>query len=112
MCMELQFKNLRLKSLCENRRKLAGQYSPQTAKKVTNRLNDLEAAACLDEMRNLPGQCEELTGNRKGTLSIRLSDGLRLIFEPVAETDVWKPDGGLDWKRVTAVRILEIVDYH
>jgi plasmid maintenance system killer protein len=110
--MELQFKNQRLKLLCEDGRKLIGVYGKNTAKKVGRSLSDLEAADCLDVMRHLPGQCEELTGDRKGTLSIRLSDGNRLIFQPVEEADVLKPDGGLDWKRVTAVRILEIVDYH
>jgi proteic killer suppression protein len=36
----------------------------------------------------------------------------RLIFEPDHETKPTKPDGGLDWQKVTRVLVLEIVDYH
>jgi proteic killer suppression protein len=41
-----------------------------------------------------------------------LHGGFRLIFEPADEPVPRKDDGGLDWTKVTVVRILEIKDYH
>ena len=63
-------------------------------------------------MRTLPGRCHELTGDRKGTLSIDLDGPYRLIFEPAENPPPVKTDGGLAWELVTAIRILEVEDTH
>ena len=63
-------------------------------------------------MRYLPGRCHELKGNRADQLSLDLDGPYRLIFEPAHDPIPRRPDKGLDWTRVTAVRILEVVDYH
>ena len=76
------------------------------------RLQDLEACTSLEEMRTLPGSCHELTGDRADQLGIRLSGGTRLILEPANDPIPAKPDGGLDWTKVTAVRVVAILDYH
>ena len=36
----------------------------------------------------------------------------RLLFEPAHDPLPRKPDGGLDWAGVTAIRILGVEDYH
>ncbi len=82
------------------------------AASLRKRLDDLAAAGCLEDLRNLPGRCEELTGDRAGTFSVRLDKSFRLIFEPADDPIPRKPDGGIDRARVTRVRILEVVDYH
>ncbi len=64
-------------------------------------------------MRALPqARCHELLGNRKGELAVDLKHPYRLIFEPANDPIPRKPDGGLDWTQVTAINILEVVDYH
>lgn len=45
-------------------------------------------------------------------LSLDLDHPYRLIFEPANEPIPTKPDGGLDWNKVTAVRILGVEDTH
>ena len=75
-------------------------------------MDDLEAASCLEDYRNLPGECEELKAKRIGQLSLKLAGGMRLVFTPDHSPPPLKPDGGLDWAAVTAVMIEEIVDYH
>ena len=75
-------------------------------------LDDLRAAPSLDSLRGLPGGLHELKGNRAGQLALDLKGGDRLIIEPAHEPPPTKPDGGLDWKQVTAVRVVEVVDYH
>ena len=66
----------------------------------------------LEVMRGLPGRCHELTGNRAGQLALDVSRNYRLIFEPADASVERKPDVGLDWTKVNAVRILGVEDYH
>nr|WP_243448514.1 killer suppression protein [Candidatus Thiosymbion oneisti] len=53
-----------------------------------------------------PHRCHELTGDRKGALSIDLDGPYRLIVQPVNDPLPQRPEGGLDWSAVTAVKIL------
>ena len=83
------------------------------AKLVNLRKNDLEASPTLETMRNLGGNCHELTGNLKGKLAISISGNHRIIFEPANKPVPKKEDGGLDWKLVTEITIIDIgEDYH
>jgi len=59
-----------------------------------------------------PNRCHELTGNRKGTISIDLDGPYRLLFEPINDPLPTLPDGGLDWGGVTAIKILGVEDTH
>jgi hypothetical protein len=72
----------------------------------------LKAVIVLEEMRSLPGRCHELLHNRAGQLSLDLVHPLRLIFEPANIPIPQKADGGIDWKKVTAVVIIGIDDTH
>lgn len=86
---------------------------PENARRLQARLSELEAADTLEDMRHLPGvRCHELTGDRKGQLSLSLSHPYRLIITPEDREAARKPDGGLEWTKVDAVVIEEIVDYH
>ncbi len=82
------------------------------AKKLRQRLADLEAASALEEMRNLPGRCHELTGNLAGHLAVDLKHPYRLIFRPDHAPTPTKADGGLDWSQVTNILITDVRDYH
>lgn len=75
------------------------------------RLADAEAAACLEDMRNLPGRWHELTGDLSGCVACRLSGNCRLILKPAEPAPV-KPDGGLNWKEVVTLRVVDVKDYH
>jgi len=63
-------------------------------------------------MRYLPGRCHELKGDRAGQLAVSLNEPYRLIFEPEHDPLPRTTNGGLDWQAVTAIRILDILDYH
>ena len=67
----------------------------------------------MEDLRNLPSpRCHELKGNLKGKLSIDLYHPYRLIFEPADDPIPQKEDGGLDWTRVTSVKIIGVKDTH
>jgi proteic killer suppression protein len=45
-------------------------------------------------------------------LAIDLHKGWRLVFKPEEAPSPCKSDGGLDWTKITEIRILELEDYH
>lgn len=59
-----------------------------------------------------PHRCHELTGNLKGKLTVDLDHPYRLVFVPNHEPLPQRPEGGLDWKLVTAIEIKGIEDTH
>jgi len=111
--MEIRFATQRLQKLCNNSGKLRGVYGPECALKIQRRLDELKAADCLEDLRNLPGaKCHELKADREGQFSVYLEHPKRLIFVPDHEPVPVGTNGGIDWQQVTRVLVLEIVDYH
>jgi plasmid maintenance system killer protein len=88
------------------------EFGDETARQLAKRLTELHAAPALSAMRSMPGRCHALSDNRAGQLAVRVTANLRLVFEPAEQPLPTSDDGGLDWDRVTAVRIREVVDYH
>ncbi len=83
------------------------------ARKVNQRVMDLSAAPNLSILRTLPSlRCHELSGERKGALAVDVSGNYRLIFVPDHEPIPLQKEGGLDWSRVTQIRIISVEDYH
>ncbi|GAB1543478.1 hypothetical protein NUACC21_61530 [Scytonema sp. NUACC21] len=110
--MDIVFKNKKLEKDCNDQRLLEKKYGTDRAKRIRRRLDDLYDANVLEDMRNLPGRCHELLYDRAGQFSLDLDHPYRLIFEPANEPIPTKPDGGIDWTEVTAVRILGVEDTH
>lgn len=111
--MDVAFRKRHLEK-CANKQAIAQtELGPLRAKKFLARLTELRAADCLADLRNVPqADYHELTGDRKGQLAGNLDHPYRLIFVPAHEPIPRKADGGLDWEQVTAVTVIEIVDYH
>jgi plasmid maintenance system killer protein len=92
---------------------LVRRHGPRRAQLIQRRLIQLRAANVLEDLRKLPQvRCHELTGNRAGQLSLDLDHPYRLICEPANDPIPQKPDGGLDWTRVTTVVVLGVEDTH
>ena len=110
--MDITFGSEKLAKTMNSDSKLNQTYGADRGKAIRKRLDDLDAAAVLEDMRSLPGRCEELSGDRAGELSVRLTGNWRLIFRPNNDPRPTKDDGGLDWTQVTVIEITEVVDYH
>jgi proteic killer suppression protein len=110
--MEISFASRRLQRLCQSAKQLQRVYGRPCAQKLMTRLADLVAAPTLEELRHLPGRCHELAGKRRGHLAVDLAAGVRLVFRPSRNPVPVKEDGGLDWKRIDAIELMEIVNYH
>lgn len=72
----------------------------------------LRAAPTLADVRGTPGRLHPLSGDRRGQYALDLRGATRLVFEPNDEPLPELPAGGIDESSVTAVRIIEVVDYH
>ncbi len=99
--MEILFGSNRVRKLCEKARG-----------KLRHRLDDIQAVDNLSVLQTLPGRCHLLRGNRSGQWALDLDHPQRLIFEPHGDPLPLLPDGRLDAAKITAIRIIEIVDYH
>jgi toxin HigB-1 len=110
--MHIQFADGKIKKTCESAGERKKRFGEPAASKLKTRLDDLDAAQSMEDMRNLPGHWEELRSDRKGQFSCRLAGGLRLIVKPVRQPPPVKPDGGLDWRAIDQVTVIEVVDYH
>lgn len=111
--MDILFREQKLAKMCSNESLLIRKYGPACAKLIKRRLDELRTAENLEVLRFFPQmRCHELKGNREGTLAVDLEHPYRLVFEPANEPTPRKPDNGLDWKRVTAITVLTMEDYH
>ena len=111
--MDISFSTKKLCKECNDYTKLVRKHGDKCARLIRRRLDDLMDADSLLDFSRLPqARCHELKGDRKGQLALDLKHPLRLIIEPNYESIPAKPDGGLDWKAVTAITILGVEDYH
>ena len=111
--MDILFITTKLQKECTDAKQMLKRYGPLRSKLLQKRLTELRAASVLDDLRKLPqARCHALRENRKGELAVDLDQPYRLIFEIANDPKPIKADGGLDWLKTTAIRILGIEDYH
>jgi toxin HigB-1 len=110
--MDIVFINSKFEKLINNFRKLVKAYGYRNALFIRKRLDDLRAAAVLEDVRHLPGKYHELVGKRKGQLAVHIEQPYRMIFEPFHDPVPLKANNGLDWSAVTCIKIVDIVNYH
>ncbi len=110
--MDISFASNKLKRCMEDERALQKTFGDRSGP-LRRRLRMLAQAAVLaDVPAGPPDHCHQLKGDRKGQLAVTLTGNWRLIFEPDHNPVPMLPDGGLDLDAVTAIKILEVVDYH
>jgi len=110
--LDIVFDDSKLEKQCNDHKLLVRKQGQVRAKKIRQRLDDLHAAHVLDDMRNVPGKCHELSGDKSGWLSLDLDGPYRLLFIPANDPVPQKSDGGMDWTNITAVSIITIEDTH
>ena len=111
--MDISFKSKKLEKNLSDKKALIRRYGAEQAKKIEQRLVELQAAENLDILRTLPqARAHELSGNRAGQISLDIKNPYRLLTIPDYEDPPRKADGGLDWKKVTKIKILKVEDTH
>ena len=108
--MEIYFSPSSLEKLINKDDKLRKKYGTKQTDLIRRRLDELEAAANLEELTKIPWlKVHPLKHNRAGQGSVNLDGAWRLIFIPKPNKQL--PSGGLVLKAATAVELQEIVDY-
>jgi proteic killer suppression protein len=80
-------------------------------KLLRRRLAALRAAPTLGDMRGLAG-FHQLTGDRARQFALNLDGAYRLVIQPSHESVPRLEDGGIDEGAVTAISVVEVVNYH
>jgi proteic killer suppression protein len=111
--VEIYLRTRKLQKTCNSAKAMRAKWGRERAKKLQQRLAELSAAECLADIAKLrAARCHELKGSLAGTLSVDLVQPYRLLFIPTNDPVPKKPDGGLDWSRVTEIEIVSVTDTH
>ncbi|WP_419620698.1 type II toxin-antitoxin system RelE/ParE family toxin [Thiolapillus sp.] len=113
--MDISFSSRRLEKQLNQERAMVKAFGSQRAKRLKIVLTTLRAAPSLAMFAppySPPHRCHELTGNRKGKLSLDLDGPYRLLLSPAHNPLPERQEGGLDWRQVTAIKIHGVEDTH
>ena len=111
--MKIYFSTRKLQKVCSSSAKMQAEFGVKMARKLQQRLMELKAADCLDDLSRLPpARCHELTGDLRGKLSVDLAHPYRLFLVPAHDPVPTRPDGGLDWQQVTEIEVVAVGDPH
>lgn len=105
--MDISFASKKLAKLCSDPREATKALGADSARKLRSRLADLHAADTVAEL--VAGRPHPLSGARAGQFALDLAGGQRLVFRAARQG---ASTTGADWKRVTAIEIVFIGDYH
>lgn len=99
----------KIQKLLEDERALKATYNRVVAKKIYQRINEIQIADDLTEVATIPPpRLHQLKGKRADQFSLDLTGNYRLIIKAYDEND----DKTIDKEKVVAVEIVEVVDYH
>ena len=113
--MDITFSSKKLAKQMNDDRAMVKAYGTQSARKIQKILTQFRASPNLGIFAppySPPHRCHELTGNRKGQLSVDVEHPYRLVFEPADNPLPMREDGGLDWGKVTIIKIKGVEDTH
>jgi proteic killer suppression protein len=107
MGLQIIFKSKKLKKQIE------GEIIKKTQRGIIlqKRLDSMLKCETLEGTRNLPGNFHELHNDRKGEFACSIDEPYRLIFKPTNYSSKSKKEVYI-WSEITALTILEIIDYH
>ncbi|MBI4665219.1 MAG: type II toxin-antitoxin system RelE/ParE family toxin [Nitrospinae bacterium] len=102
-----------MRKICSSERESIRSLGDTRAKKLKLRLVQLQAAENLAEMRLLPAaRLHSLKGEMEGKFAVDLNHPFRLVFESAHNPAPTLPDVSPDYRKITKISILDIVDYH
>lgn len=102
--MELAFESRELREICESEAEASQHFGDAVAEMLRHRLADLDAAGSPEEL--VAGRPR--VGEEAETMVVDLCDGHRIVFTPNHIKNPTQPAGGVDWPRVSRIRILRI----
>ncbi len=111
--MEIVFRTRKLEKAFNSANTLQKTYGARMAKVIMVRMAVLRAAHNLSMVPNTkPDRRHQLGGDRDEQFAVDLVQPWRLVFKAGHEPAPRAEDGGIDTERVTAITILDVIDYH
>lgn len=111
--VQISFANKKLAKLLGNQKEVLRTYGPDNGKRILLRLDQIAVSENLAILATLPQtRVHELVANRDEQISVDVKHPYHLLMKSDHDETPRKPDGGLDWNRITQVMILEITDTH
>ena len=111
--MEISFANRRLERSFNSEKELIRRFGAPRARIIQARMAVLRGANNLGLVpRERPTRRHQLSQDRDEEFAVDLDHPYRLVFGPDHNPVPHLEDGGIDVSNVTAIRILEVVDYH
>ena len=111
--MDIAFRTRKLENTFNSSKALHRVYGPRRARAIMIRLAALKAAKTLEQVPTTPpDRRHRLRGDRDGQYAVDLVHPYRLIFEPNHHPLPRRADGGIDAKKVSAITIFAVIDYH
>lgn len=110
--MDFSYKNRKLEKELSDERAMKKAYG-ERVRALQNRIAILDTAERLSDVpTGPPDWLEQLKGDRDKQFSVVLGKNWRLIFEIDHDPIPHLTNGGIDLEKVTAIRFVEVVDYH
>ena len=111
--MDIAFRTRKIERTVNSDNALQKAYGSQMARTIKVRLAVLSASRNLAMMPTTPpDRRHQLRGDRDEQFAVDLVHPRRLVFEPNHKPLPRRDDGGIDTEQVTAITIIDVVDYH
>ncbi|MHB0927650.1 MAG: hypothetical protein ACYC3W_01825 [Candidatus Nanopelagicales bacterium] len=109
--MEVEFDDPKLSKLFSSDRNLQREMGKPRASLLRRRLAELAIANSMDDLRGMLGNWHPLSADRHEEWSASLDQPYRLVVRPTPPVPRLA-DGGVDWRSVIGVTVVEVVNYH
>lgn len=111
--MEINFRNTKLQKIFESESSLKRKFGTRRALIIASHMNVIEPLPSLAMIPTVrPIRCHQLREDRDEQFAIDIGQPYRLIFEVDHDPIPRDKFGGIDRERVTAIKIIEVIDYH
>lgn len=111
--MDIGFKTKALEKVCNDFSECRKRYGDRCAKKIMQRLMELQAADNLFIVSRFPPtKLHSIDGIMTDSFAVYAEHPFRIVFEIGDYPIPRKPDGGVDAAKVTYIIITFIGDYH
>ena len=104
--MEIEYASNKIKKILEDE-VLIKKYYANISVQLKNRLTELRAADCLNDIPETPPpRRHKLKGDRNNQWGVSVSKNERLIIQPIGDFDI------NNLNTIKSIKILSIEDYH
>ena len=111
--VQISFRTRRLARTFNSASSLTRRHGDRMARTIQMRLAVLKNARTLSQVPTTPPDRRHmLRGDRSGQYAVDLVHPYRLVFVPDHDPIPRREDGGVNLDEVTAITIIEVVDYH